>query len=153
MTKTRKQVVYLDMDGTIADLYGQADWLKGLREEKKGLFIGCKPLTTERVIRAYFPTDKYDVRICSMTPMDASDEYCKAVIAEKNAWLDEYFPSIKHRVFKKYGHNKNLRNCEHHILVDDSDKVRETFKGLALYPMWLQCQPPNQQKEKEEIRT
>ena len=133
----KKQVVYLDMDGTIADLYGQVDWLKGLREEKEGLFIACKPLTTEQVIRAYFPTDKYDVRICSMTPMDASEEYCKTVIAEKNAWLDEYFPSITHRVFMKYGHNKNLRNCENHILIDDSDKVRETFKGLALFPMWL----------------
>ena len=134
---TRKQVVYLDMDGTIADLYGQADWLKGLIEEKEGLFIACKPLVTQEMIEEYFPAHSYDLRICSMTPKDASKEYCDKVIAEKNAWLDKYFPHIKHRVYKKYGYNKNLRNCRNHILIDDSDKVRDTFKGLALFPMWL----------------
>ena len=137
MTRTRKQVVYLDMDGTIADLYGQEGWLYGLEHEQKGLFINCKPLTTEAVVRAYFPATEYDVRICSMTPKDASIEYCNIVIAEKNAWLDEHFPSITHRVFMKYGHNKNLRGCEHHILIDDSEPVRASFKGLALYPLWL----------------
>ena len=29
----KKQTIYLDMDGTIANLYGQKDWLKRLQSE------------------------------------------------------------------------------------------------------------------------
>ena len=112
---TRKQVVYLDMDGTIADLYGQAAWLQHLEQEDTGLFINCKPFITEATLY----------------------EYCDIVIAEKNEWLDKYFPSIKHRVYLRYGHNKNLRNSANHILVDDNQAIRLSYKGLALSPMWL----------------
>lgn len=134
---TRKQVVYLDMDGTIADLYGQAAWLQHLEQEDMGLFINCEPLVTEAMLYEYFPSKTYELRICSMTPKGASKAYCDIVIAEKNEWLDKYFPSIKHRVYLKYGHNKNLRNSANHILVDDNQAIRLSYKGLALSPMWL----------------
>lgn len=132
-----KKIVYLDMDGTIADLYSQNNWLEALRAEQDGLFISCKPLTTQDELLAFFPTEIYEIRICSMTPKEASDDYCQRVIEEKNAWLDEYFPIITHRVYMKYGHNKNLRNSVNHILVDDNEIIRENFRGLALPPLWL----------------
>ena len=36
--------IYFDMDGTVADFYGQTDWLERLRNEQAGAFIACKPL-------------------------------------------------------------------------------------------------------------
>ena len=131
---TKKINVYLDMDGTIADLYGQENWLEMLINEKDGAFINCEPLTTEKVLLALFPTDKYTVKVLSMTPKNASKEYCEKVINEKNAWLDKYFPNITKRHYLPYGDNKNLKNSVNAILIDDNAKIRENYKGLALNP-------------------
>ena len=133
----KKQIIYLDMDGTIADLYGIENWLEGLRNEVEGLFLQCEPLITESELLVLFPNDIYELRICSMTPMNASKEYCVKVIEEKNIWLDKHFPSITHRVYMKYGNNKNLRNSRNHILIDDNETIRNTFKGKAFAPLWL----------------
>ena len=133
----KKTIVYLDMDGTIADLYGMKNWLEKLENEVKGLFLGCEPLVSEEELEYIFPSETYELRICSMTPKDATEEYCQVVIEEKNIWLDKYFPSITHRVYMKYGNNKNLRNSRNHILVDDNETIRNTFKGKAFAPLWL----------------
>ena len=132
-----KKIVYLDMDGTIADLYGQAGWLEALRTEQDGLFSKCEPLTTQEELLSYFPTEHFEIRICSMTPKEASDEYCERVIKEKNEWLDKFFPIITTRIYMRYGYNKNLKNSKNHILVDDNETIRQNYKGLALPPLWL----------------
>ena len=133
----KKQIVYLDMDGTIANLYGIKNWLEQLENEVEGLFLNCEPFLTENELKNYFPTEEFELRICSMTPLNATKEYCQVVIKEKNEWLDKYFPSITHRVYMAYGHNKNLKNSVNHILIDDNETIRNSYKGLALFPMWL----------------
>lgn len=133
----KKQIIYLDMDGTIADLYGIENWLEGLRNEVDGLFLQCEPLITESELLVLFPNDIYELRICSMTPMNASKEYCVKVIEEKNIWLDKHFPSIKKRTYLEYGYNKNIRNSKNHILIDDNKIIRESYRGLALEPVWV----------------
>jgi 5'(3')-deoxyribonucleotidase len=135
--KMKKQIIYLDMDGTIADLYGIENWLERLRNEVEGLFLQCEPLITESELLVLFPNDIYELRICSMTPMNASKEYCVKVIEEKNIWLDKHFPSIKKRTYLEYGYNKNIRNSKNHILIDDNKTIRENYRGLALEPMWV----------------
>lgn len=129
-----KIVVYLDMDGTIFDLYGQENWLERLRTGDDSVFTGDRRMVTEEVLRKYFPADTYDVRVLSMTPKDATKEYCERVIARKNEWLDKYFPSITKRIYKAYGHNKNLKNSKYAILIDDSEPIRNTWNGLAFDP-------------------
>lgn len=133
----KKQVVYFDMDGTLYDLYGQEGWLRKLRKEQSNAFLGNHRLITEKALEEYYPKNQYEWRICSMTPKNASKEYCKQVTKEKNQWLDKYFPSIKIRKFMAFGYSKNFRNCENYILVDDSEKIRETFKGTAVEPAWI----------------
>lgn len=72
-----------------------------------------------------------------MTPKDASLEYCEVVKAEKDAWLTMHFPNLKKRIYKKYGHNKNLKNSVKAILIDDNEIIRNNWKGLALNPVQL----------------
>lgn len=132
-----KTKVYLDMDGTIADLYGQSDWLGALRSEASGLFLRARPLVSEKVLLEKFPKEKYEIVILSMTPKGASLEYCERVIEEKNAWVDKYFPSLTKRIYKKYGHNKNLKNSANAILIDDNEIIRNNWKGIALNPAQL----------------
>lgn len=131
-----KQVVYLDMDGTIANLYNEPNWLNDLINEKTKPFDNAKPMITEKELLSIYPQDKYELRVCSMTPKNARKSYCKKVEKAKDKWLDKYFPTITHRVYMKYGNNKNLKNCRNHILIDDNDTIRATFKGQAYYPMW-----------------
>lgn len=129
--------VYLDMDGTIANLYGIENWLPRLRNEDSKIFLECAPLITEQKLFETFPEEKFEIKILSMTPKGASKEYCKDVQNQKNIWLDKYFPKLKNRIYRTYGHNKNLRNSFHAILVDDSAPIRENWNGLAIDPLTL----------------
>lgn len=137
MSKNRRQTIYLDMDGTIADLYEVENWLPKLRNEEKGLFANLKPMVSESRLLELFPTDEYDIRILTMLPKGASEEYAEVVTAEKNQWLDTYFPSIQKRIFKKYGYNKNLKGSCRAVLIDDNEEIRNNFRGLAISPMRL----------------
>ena len=130
----KKITVYLDMDGTIADLYGIANWLDRLHNEDETIFTECAPLITEKELLKRFPAEKYEIKILSMTPLGATDEYCENVANQKSAWLDRYFPTLTKRIYKKYGHNKNLKGSASAILVDDSAPIRATFRGTALNP-------------------
>lgn len=131
MKKTR---VYLDMDGTIANLYGIEGWLDRLRNEDEKIFLECTPLISESKLLRTFPKEKYEIIILSMTPLGATSKYCENVAKQKDEWLDKYFPGITKRIYKRYGHNKNLKNSKNAILVDDSEPIRESFRGLAINP-------------------
>lgn len=135
--KNKKQTVYLDMDGTIADLYNVQDWLSKLRNEESNLFANLKPMVSESRLLELFPANEYDIRILTMLPKGASKEYVEVVTAEKNQWLDTYFPSITKRIFKKYGNNKNLKGSARAVLIDDNEEIRNNFRGLAISPMRL----------------
>lgn len=133
----KKTNVYLDMDGTIANLYGEKNWLEDLLAEKTAPFENAKPMVTENVLLAHFPKEKYEIKILSMTPKNATREYCKRVEKAKNEWLDKYFPSLKKRIYLPYGNNKNLKNSANAILVDDSEPIRENYRGTAINPSTL----------------
>lgn len=133
----KKTILYLDMDGTIANLYGLDNWLERLLNEDKTVFIDCEPLITEKQLLTLYPLEKYDIRILSMTPKNATQAYCESVREQKNVWLDKYFPRLQKRLYMAYGYNKNLKNSKNAMLIDDNDKIRANYKGIALYPEWL----------------
>ena len=133
----KKINVYLDMDGTIADLYGEKNWLPDLINEKTDPFVNAKPMITEKTLFETFPKDKYEIKILSMTPKGARKEYCEKVAKAKNEWLDKYFPNLKKRIYLPFGSNKNLKNSSNAILVDDSTPIRENYRGTALNPAEL----------------
>lgn len=133
----KKINVYLDMDGTIADLYGQPNWLERLRTESLSVFSNASPMITEEALLKAIDTNYYNIIILSMTPKGASDEYCEAVKEVKRVWLSVYFPSLTKQIYLKYGHNKNLKNSKNAILIDDNEIIRQNFRGLAIEPFWL----------------
>lgn len=133
----KKQKVYLDMDGTIANLYSIDNWLERLRKEDTTIFLECNPLISEKDLLKVFPPKSHEIIILSMTPLNCSKSYHENVIAQKNKWLDIHFPSITKRIYKKYGNNKNLKNSVKAILVDDNATIRNNYKGMALNPIDL----------------
>lgn len=133
----KKIKVYLDLDGTVASLYTEKNWLKRLQNEEAGLFLNLKPIINQETLLEKFPKEKYEIVILSMTPKDASLEYCERVKTEKDLWLSEHFPSLTKRIYKKYGHNKNLKNSANAILIDDNEIIRNNWRGVALNPAQL----------------
>ena len=129
--------IYLDMDGTIANLYEQKNWLERLQKEDTTIFLECQPLISENELLRLFPPKYYEIIILSMTPYNCSKEYHNQVIEQKNQWLDIHFPLLKKRIYKKYGNNKNLKNSVNAILIDDNETIRNTFKGIAFNPIDL----------------
>lgn len=136
-----RTILYIDMDGTIADLYGEPHWLEDLNASSTRPFENAKPMISQADLLKHYPIDQYDIRVLSMTPKNATPEYCKRVAQVKDEWLNKYFPIIKHRVYIKYGHNKNLRGCRKHTLIDDNETIRLNFKGQAYAPMWAWAIP------------
>lgn len=133
-----KTKVYLDMDGTIADLYSQENWLDKLKREESNLFRNLVPMITEEELFDMYPEDEFDIRILSMTPKGASDRYIRQVEFEKDEWLAKHFPKLRQgkRIYMKYGMNKNLKGCANAILIDDNAEIRKRWKGTAIMPTW-----------------
>lgn len=137
--KKKREIVYLDMDGTIFDLYRVDGWLSKIRKEESGLFENLEPLITEEELFKMYPEDKYEIRIMSMTPKFASQRYIAQVKFEKDLSLAKHFPKLRKgkRIYMKYGHNKNIKGSKNATLVDDNESIRKSWRGLALYPSWV----------------
>ena len=119
----KKINVYLDMDGTIADLYGEKNWLADLLAEKTDPFENAKPMTTENVLFSFFPKENYNIKILSMTPKNATKEYCDRVEKVKNEWLNKYFPNLTERIYVPFGYNKNLKRISLQLFYKKRDEA------------------------------
>lgn len=131
-----KTKVYLDMDGTIADLYAIENWLDRLIKQDHTVFLEAKPVITQEQLLEEYPESEYEIVILSMTPKGASQEYCERVEASKDIWLDWHFPKLTERIYMEYGHNKNQHDSHKAIIIDDSTMVRESWLGKAIMPKW-----------------
>lgn len=132
-------IIYLDMDGTIADFY-QGDWLADLKASNPRPYEVAKRLVNEEDLRRL--TDKgYELGIISWLAKNSTKDFDKQVRKAKKSWLASNYPNTKfcevHIV--KYGTPKHkVANIKHQILVDDELKNRELWQGLALMPSDLQ---------------
>lgn len=87
-----------DMDGTLADLYGQRDWLKALENQRIDPYLNAKPLVNMSTFARYLNTLQrmgYQLNIVSWNSRGASYEYAMAVKEAKLEWLKRHLPSVK----------------------------------------------------------
>ena len=131
------QVIYFDMDGTIADLYGFEGWLEMLRAEDTTPYENCKVIFDAEELRQIFNallTAGFILGIISWGAMGGSSEYCKRTRQAKKTWCDEHFPGIFSEFHVvKYGTPKHyVRNVKDSILVDDNLEVRNAWKGETI---------------------
>ena len=132
--------IYFDMDGTIADLYGVAEWLPRLRAEDATPYTDAAPMvnTAEfQLLLAILQNRGYKLGIISWLAKDSSNSYKKAVTKAKRDWLTETFPEIMfdEMHFVQYGTRKDyVAKDKNGIIFDDDERVREKWRGKAINP-------------------
>lgn len=129
----KKGLICFDLDGTLADLYGEPDWLSHLQNENPMPYVCAKPLWDMERLNAVLNQliDKeWEIRVISWLAKDASPEYNDAVRAAKTWWLSYHgFPYQKAHLVA-YGTTKAnaIRNAVEKgaaILIDDNVKIRK----------------------------
>ena len=137
------KAICLDMDGTVADLYGVPDWLDKLRNENPEPYIVAEPMwDMERLgsVLRKLQEQGWQVRIISWLAKDSSEYYKDVVRAAKTWWLEHYnFPMDKCHLVE-YGTTKadcvrKYYDKSPMILIDDNEKVRKGWHlGEAINP-------------------
>jgi 5'(3')-deoxyribonucleotidase len=125
--------IFFDMDGTIADLYNEENWLPRLLSESKGLFRNLKPMHDKDKLTKIFNDLVelgFEIEVITWTPKDVSQDYIAIVEKEKKEWIQEHFPIIKNVHCLNYGVPKQkakYKKAKLEILVDDNLEVVEMW--------------------------
>ena len=145
MKKINERKIYFDMDGTIADLYGQENWLYDLRHEIVTPYVKAEPLYDMAKLNAILEMLKafgFSIGVITWGSMDASAEYNKAVRKAKKTWIADNLPVCSEFHYQKYGipkHKAAYQNIKINkdILIDDNEEVRKMLiakGGIAINP-------------------
>lgn len=125
--------IYFDLDGTLADLYNEKNWLEKLIGEKRNLFRNLKTMHDKnKIINALsqLSAKGYEISVITWTPKNVSDEYIKIVEKEKIEWIKEHFPIITDVHCLAYGTPKQkakIKKAKEMILVDDNLEVIQNW--------------------------
>lgn len=130
-------MIWFDMDGTIANLYGVENWLPMLRAYDPTPYANAVPLL--RLSRLAYMIHKaqangHEVGIISWLSKCSNNEYDAAVTSAKYEWLRKHLPSVEfdeiHIV--PYGLPKqNFKRNDDDILFDDEERNRTNWGDNA----------------------
>ena len=129
--------IFLDMDGTIANLYGVENWLDYLIAKDETPYREAKPLirmaTLARLLNS-IQKNGHKIGIVSWLAKNSTEEYDIKVTNAKLEWLNIHLKSVQfdeiHIV--KYGTPKSIfSNNTNDILFDDEEPNRTEWKGIA----------------------
>lgn len=138
--------IALDMDGTIANLYGVRDWLEALQAHDASPYFEADTLTDTDIINALIELYKDaggHVCVVSWTAKgNIPHAYFTATQAAKMLWLRENLPAIEDVRIVEYGTPKYLvvKDVRNTVLFDDEQPNRDAFRragGQARYPKSL----------------
>ena len=83
------RMIYFDMDGTIADLYGVENWLPRLRDEDAAPYLEARPMCNMVILSELLIEAKaqgYGIGIITWLSKDATKAYKKAIKQAKKQW-------------------------------------------------------------------
>jgi hypothetical protein len=128
------RAINLDMDGTIADLYGVQDWLSYLIAKDTTPYRVAKPLVNLNVLARRLNTLQkkgYEINIISWLSKTSDKEFDVAVTRTKIAWLRKHLPSVKWDNINIVPYGTPKSTCGSDILFDDEENNRKEWKGKA----------------------
>lgn len=144
------KTIYLDMDGTCANLYAVNDWLKYLLEEDTFPYRMAELMFSDLEIDFLnkWIEEGNQVSVISWLSKGGSREYNKRVRAAKVRWLKKYLPiSYAEIHIVKYGTPKSRFGKDGDILIDDEvrnliewakDRKREAYSPQEFRKMIIE---------------
>lgn len=134
MRNVNEKWIWLDMDGTFADLYGVNGWLENLLAHDVRPYRDCKPLYNMVDLLEVLTELKlvgYNIGIISWLSKDNDFEYGKQVAYTKKNWLRDYCMDLvlDKILITPYGVRKadTCRKYGLGILVDDEEQNRNAW--------------------------
>ena len=129
--------INFDMDGTIADLYANPNWLPMLRAYDPTPYATAKPLLRLNALARRLNTlqrNGYKIAVITWLSKNATAEYDELVTATKLAYLAKHLPSVNwdRITVVPYGTPKeNYCETPLDVLFDDEEKNRNNWTGRA----------------------
>lgn len=124
----RETAIYLDMDGTIADLYNVTGWLHMLQTNNPLPYAIAKPLYDTNAICATLKSTGLHIGVISWTAKNGTTAYNRKVAQVKRKWLREYLPIAQETHIVEYGTPKHtVATHKRAILIDDNKDVRDAW--------------------------
>lgn len=131
------RAIYLDMDGTIADLYSVPNWLECLRAEDATPYIKAQPLVRLSALARQLnrlQRQGFTIGVISWSSKHATKEFDEAVTRAKKFWLNKHLKSVQfdeiHIV--PYGTPKStVAKVKGGILFDDEEPNRAEWGDYA----------------------
>ena len=135
-----KKTIWLDMDGTIANLYAVDNWLIKLRDYDASPYAEADVLLNMSLLARLLNRVQalgYGIGIISWLSKFPTPEYNEAVTKAKLNWLNSHLKSVHfdeiHIV--SYGTPKSdFMYTDNDILFDDEEKNRKEWEGEAYEP-------------------
>lgn len=132
--------IYLDMDGTFADLYAVEGWLEMLESHNPTPYAKAKPMVHMATMARYINAlRKQGVKVCvlSWLAKNATDAYNAEVAEVKRKWLAKHLPSVEFDEIHilAYGTPKYTVAEGMCFLVDDEERNRREWMnngGIAV---------------------
>lgn len=130
--------VFMDLDGTLFDLYGKENWLELLQSEDPTAFEGdfLPEISINKLFEMVQKLSEFGVifEVITWLPMNASPEYEKECEKVKTEWVNINLPFISKITCQSYGipkQNAIDKRAKKMYLIDDNTeicKIWETAK-------------------------
>ena len=134
------KTIWLDMDGTIANLYAVEGWLPMLRAEDPTPYAIARVMHNMSILARYLNKVQkcgYRIGIISWLSKCSTPNYDEAVTFAKIEWLNKHLSSVKFDEINivTYGTPKEqFMKDENDILFDDEEKNRINWGCVAYEP-------------------
>lgn len=122
--------INFDMDGTIANLYGQIDWLECILAQDEKPYREAKPLINMSALARVLnrlQREGYEICIISWLARTTTPEYDIAVTNAKVQWLQKRLPSVQWDRINIVPYGTPKYTLGEGILFDDEAPNREAW--------------------------
>lgn len=127
--------IWFDMDGTIADLYADKDWLEKLRSFDPSPYENAKPLFNMQALARILnrlAKEGHTINIVSWLSKTSNQQYDEAVTEAKKKWLKKHLASVEFTTIDIIAYGTPKHEGRNGILFDDELRNREAW-GLGAY--------------------
>ena len=124
-----------DMDGTIADLYADKDWLEKLRAFDPSPYKNAKPLLNMQALARVLNNlsrKGHTINVISWLSKVSTKQYDEAVTSAKLEWLKKHLASVEFTTIDIVAYGTPKHEGRNGILFDDELRNREAW-GLGAY--------------------